>query len=103
VREGITLETGAIVNIPLVMRPGETTQTVVVNADTSLLNTESSSIGQVLTTIQRESLPATGSNLTSALRDPGPRQLTELSNRLSASLTVTFLLSIRYGSVRAPS
>ncbi len=62
VRQGITLLADARVSIPLVLKAGQVTQTVTVNEDVSLLNTESGSEGQVLTTKQIESLPVNGSN-----------------------------------------
>ena len=62
VRQGITLVADARVNIPLVLKAGKVTQTVTVNEDVSLLNTESGSEGQVLTTKQLESYPVNGAN-----------------------------------------
>ena len=63
-RTGITLEANAHLNIPLRLSPGRSVQNVVVNADASLLNTESGSSGQVLTTRQLEELPVSGSSPT---------------------------------------
>ena len=63
-RTGITLEANAHLNIPLQLVPGRSIESVVVNADASLLNTESGSSGQVLTTRQLEELPVSGSNPT---------------------------------------
>jgi hypothetical protein len=71
-REGITLEADATVKVPLQMAAGSAVQTVVVQADASLLNTESGSSGQVLTTRQVESIPVSGNNPTwLALIAPG--------------------------------
>jgi Carboxypeptidase regulatory-like domain/TonB dependent receptor len=71
-REDITLEAAAHVNVPLKMAAGTSVQTVVVRADASLLNTESGSNGQVLTTKQLESIPVSGNNPTwLALIAPG--------------------------------
>lgn len=64
VREGITLDAAARVNVPLTLRPGKTMETVTVTADATLLNTESGSQGQVLTTKQLEELPVSGSSPT---------------------------------------
>jgi hypothetical protein len=61
-REGITLEADARLNVPMKLSVGKTSNTVTVNADASLLNTESGSGGQVLTTKQLESLPVSGAN-----------------------------------------
>jgi hypothetical protein len=71
-RAGITLETGAHVSVPLQLKPGASTETVTVTADATLLNTESGSSGQVLTTRQLESIPVSGNNPTwLALIAPG--------------------------------
>jgi len=72
VREGITLEANAHVTVPLQLHAGAVTQRIVVQADASLLNTESGSSGQVLTTKQVESIPVSGNNPTwLALIAPG--------------------------------
>jgi Carboxypeptidase regulatory-like domain len=71
-RLGITLEATARLSVPLRLVLGGSVQNVVVNADASLLNTESGSSGQVLTTRQLEALPVSGSNPTwLALIAPG--------------------------------
>ncbi|RZU35423.1 carboxypeptidase-like regulatory domain-containing protein [Edaphobacter modestus] len=71
-REGITLEAAAHANVPLQVAVGASVQTVVIQADASLLNTESGSSGQVLTTKQVEALPVSGNNPTwLALIAPG--------------------------------
>jgi hypothetical protein len=71
-RGGITLEAAAHVSVPLQMAVGTSVQAVVVQADATLLNTESGSNGQVLTTLQVESLPVSGNNPTwLALIAPG--------------------------------
>jgi len=71
-RVGITLETDAHVSVPLALQTGRSVQTVTVTADASLLNTESGSAGQVLTTKQVESIPVSGNNPTwLALIAPG--------------------------------
>lgn len=64
IRQGITLEATARLNVPLTLRPGVATATITVNADASLLNMESGSSGQVLTTKQVESLPVAGNDTT---------------------------------------
>jgi hypothetical protein len=72
IREGITVEANAQVSVPLQLLTGNVTQTVVVRGDASLLNTESGSSGQVLTTLQVESIPVSGNNPTwLALIAPG--------------------------------
>ena len=53
VREGITLDTDARLNIPMKLTPGAT-QTVTVSTDSTQLITETASFGQVLTTQQVE-------------------------------------------------
>jgi hypothetical protein len=71
-REGITLEADAHVNVPAQLAVGRSVETIVVQADASLLNTESGSSGQVLTTKQVEALPVSGNNPTwLALIAPG--------------------------------
>jgi len=71
-REGITLEADARVSVPMQVAVGQSVQTVVVQSDASLLNTESGSSGQVLTTRQLEALPVSGNNPTwLALIAPG--------------------------------
>jgi len=62
VRSGVTLTASAMLNIPLQLSIGRQDQTVVVTADASLLNTETGLNGQVLTTRQLESIPASGNN-----------------------------------------
>jgi hypothetical protein len=70
--EGITLEADARVSVPMQVSVGKSVQTIVVQSDASLLNTESGSSGQVLTTRQVESLPVSGNNPTwLALIAPG--------------------------------
>ena len=70
--EGITLEADARVSVPMQVAVGQSVQTVVVQSDASLLNTESGSSGQVLTTRQLEALPVSGNNPTwLALIAPG--------------------------------
>lgn len=63
-REGITLETDAHVSVPMQLKPGASVETVTVAADATLLNTDSGSSGQVLTTRQIESIPVSGNNPT---------------------------------------
>ncbi len=71
-RQGITLDADAHVNVPLKLNPGGSVATITVTADASLLNTESGSNGQVLTTKQLEELPVSGSSVTNlALIAPG--------------------------------
>jgi hypothetical protein len=62
VRQGVTLDAAARLNVPLSLRPGGVTETVTVTADAALLNTDSGSQGQVLTAKQAESLPVNGAN-----------------------------------------
>ncbi|HEX3940561.1 MAG TPA: carboxypeptidase-like regulatory domain-containing protein, partial [Acidobacteriaceae bacterium] len=62
VRSGITLHADAYLDVALKLAVGNTSQVVQVTAGESLLNTESGSSGQVLTTRQLETLPASGSN-----------------------------------------
>ncbi|WP_446743411.1 carboxypeptidase regulatory-like domain-containing protein [Silvibacterium acidisoli] len=62
VRQGITLPTGGKIAVPMTMKYSSKAETVTVTADASLLNTESASNGQVLTTKQIEQLPASGAN-----------------------------------------
>jgi Carboxypeptidase regulatory-like domain len=70
--EGVTLEANAHVNVPAQLAVGRSVQTIIVQADASLLNTESGSSGQVLTTRQVEALPVSGNNPTwLALIAPG--------------------------------
>lgn len=72
VREGITLETAAHITVPAQLVTGGGVQSVVVQSDASLLNTESGSSGQVLTTKQVEAIPVSGNNPTwLALIAPG--------------------------------
>ena len=60
----ITLEADARLNVPIQLRPGAETQTVTITADALLLNTESASTGQVLTTQEVEDLTVSGSSPT---------------------------------------
>jgi len=71
-RKGITLEADAHLKVPLELKAGRSVTTVEVTADVALLNTESGSSGQVLTTRQVEQLPVSGSSPTwLALIAPG--------------------------------
>jgi Carboxypeptidase regulatory-like domain len=63
-RQGITLEATARLDIPIVLKPGASNSTITVTADASLLNVESGSNGQVLTTRQVENLPVAGNDTT---------------------------------------
>ena len=63
-REGITLQADARLNVPMKLHPGAVRQTVTVSADASLLNTESASTGEVLSTREVEELTYSGSNPT---------------------------------------
>jgi hypothetical protein len=63
-RQGITLDATAYLNVPLVLKAGATSATITVTADASLLDVESGSNGQVLTTRQVENLPVAGNNTT---------------------------------------
>ncbi len=75
VRQGITLQADARLNVPLQLSIGRTSQTVLVTADAALLNTEDGSNGQVLTTRQLELLPAAGAN---------PMQLAQMAPGIQA-------------------
>jgi hypothetical protein len=71
-RKGITLEADAHLKVPLELKAGRSITTVEVTGDVALLNTESGSSGQVLTTRQVEQLPVSGSSPTwLALIAPG--------------------------------
>ena len=59
---GDHIECHARLNVPLKLTAGGAVATVTVTADASLLNTESGSEGQVLTTQQLQSLPVSGAN-----------------------------------------
>jgi len=79
-RQGITLDATAHLNIPMALKPGAISATVTVTADASLLNLESGSSGQVLTTKQVESLPVAGNNTTYlAYLAPGVQANTSIS------------------------
>ena len=71
-RPGVTLDADARLNVPVQLHPGATAQTVTINSDATLLNTESASSGQVLTSQQVQELTVSGSNPTwLALIAPG--------------------------------
>ena len=71
-RQGITLDADARLNVPAQLHPGAASQTITVSADAALLNTESASVGQVLSTRDVEDLTVSGSNPTwLALMAPG--------------------------------
>ena len=63
-RQGITLDTDARLNVPIQLHSGAATQTVTISADAALLNTESASVGQVLSTRDVQELTVSGSNPT---------------------------------------
>jgi hypothetical protein len=63
-RQGITLDTDARLSVPMQLHPGTATQTLTVSADAALLNTESASVGQVLSTREVQSLTVSGNNPT---------------------------------------
>jgi hypothetical protein len=63
-RQGITLDATAHLNVPIVLKPGAISTTISVTADASLLDVETGSNGQVLTTRQVENLPVAGNNTT---------------------------------------
>jgi Carboxypeptidase regulatory-like domain len=81
VREGITLVADGHVNVPMTLSLGRSIQTVVVDADATLLNTESGSNGQVLTTQQMESVPVSGAN---------PMQLAEMAPGVQSPNSQTY-------------
>ena len=62
VRNGITLDTNARLQVPMALKPGSTGATITVSADATLLNTESASTGQALTTQQIQNLSYSGSD-----------------------------------------
>ncbi len=71
-RPGVTLDADARLNVPVQLHPGATAQTVTIESDATLLNAESASSGQVLTTQQVQELTVSGSNPTwLALIAPG--------------------------------
>jgi hypothetical protein len=76
-RQGVTLEADARLNVPIQLHPGAAVETVTIAADAGLLNTESASVGQVLSTRQVEDLTVSGSNPTwLALIAPGTQATT---------------------------
>ena len=80
-RQGVTLQADARLNVPLRLSIGRTSQTVLVTADAALLNTEDGSNGQVLTTRQLEMLPAAGAN---------PLQLAQMAPGIQAPNSQTY-------------
>lgn len=60
IREGVQLATGERVRLDIVLTPGEITDSVTINADASLLRTESSSLGQVINQRKIVDLPLNG-------------------------------------------
>ena len=71
-RSGVTLDADARLNVPVQLHPGAEAQTVTITTDATLLNSESASAGQVLTTQQVQELTVSGSNPTwLALIAPG--------------------------------
>ncbi|MBV9265472.1 MAG: TonB-dependent receptor [Acidobacteriaceae bacterium] len=60
IREGIVLETGQQTRIDLVLSPGHVSQTVEVNADASLLQSEDAQVGTVVDERKVEQLPLNG-------------------------------------------
>lgn len=62
IRTGITLDAQARLAVTMKLKTGTVNEFITVVADASLLNTESGSNGQVLTTKQMEDLPAAGQN-----------------------------------------
>lgn len=62
VRQGITLLVDTRLNVPLTLKAGAAQQTIVVSADAALLDTESGSNGQVLTTHELQTIPMSGEN-----------------------------------------
>lgn len=61
-RKGVTLTASSLVNVPITLSIGQSQQTVTVTADAPLLNTETGLNGQVLTTVQLQTLPVSGNN-----------------------------------------
>lgn len=59
-QEGVTLATGERIRLAFTLTPGEITEVVTINADASLLRSESSSLGQVINQRKIVSLPLNG-------------------------------------------
>jgi hypothetical protein len=81
IRNGINLLAGAYLDVGLQLNVGNTSQVVQVTAGESLLNTESGSQGQVLTTQEMESVPISGAN---------PMQLAAIAPGVQAHESQTF-------------
>jgi hypothetical protein len=79
-RRGITLRATANLKVPLTLKPGASLATITVTADASVLDVETGSSGQVLTTKQVESLPVAGTN---------PTYLTMLAPGVQANISVS--------------
>ncbi|MDE1175045.1 MAG: TonB-dependent receptor [Edaphobacter sp.] len=87
IRTQITLQADARINVPLKLRPGNTTETVTVTADASLLNMESGTGGQILTTAEMQALPISGEN-TFQLIEMAPGVQSSVSQGYSMSGTL---------------
>jgi Carboxypeptidase regulatory-like domain len=70
IRNGIVLNASNVIQLPLTVSIGRSTEAVTVTADAPLLNTESGLNGQSLTTRELQSVPMSGDN---------PMQLAELA------------------------
>jgi hypothetical protein len=81
VRSGINLLADAYLDVGLKLSVGNTSQVVTITAGESLLNTESGSQGQVLTTQEMESVPISGAN---------PMQLAAIAPGVQAHESQTF-------------
>lgn len=72
VSENLTLETGQSARVNIVMEAGSISEQVIVNAEPSVINTETSAKGEVITQKQVSDLPLNGRDFTSlALLAPG--------------------------------
>ncbi|MGE0126536.1 MAG: carboxypeptidase regulatory-like domain-containing protein [Blastocatellales bacterium] len=64
VREGVLLATGERIRLDIVLTPGSITDSVTINADASLLRTETGSLGQVIGNRKIVDLPLNGRSFT---------------------------------------
>ena len=82
-KTGVTIEVGEAVRVDLSLKLGQTSQVVEVRASAPLLNTESATLGQVITNRQLEELPLNGRGYyLLAQLTPGAAQLPGTGNVL---------------------